>query len=132
MTPVSASTAMVLEAAALEDARVGVVHLLVADLRRLVGDVKAVGVLHDEFLGPHQTEAGPDFVAELGLDLVEILGQLAVGTQFGRDQGGDDLLMGRPQNPFLFGVVAGLEEDALGAFGSGRFAARFPAVAGRA
>ena len=76
-----------LQAAALKNARVGVIHFLVARLRGFVGGVEAVGVLHDEFLGAHEAEAGADFIAELGLDLVEILGQLAVGTQFAGHQG---------------------------------------------
>ena len=99
---------MALQAAALEDAGVGVKHFLVVRRRSLVGGVEGVGVLHDEFAGAHEAEAGADFIAELCLDLIEVLGQLAVGTQFAGHQGGDGFLVGRAQHPFLFGAVAGL------------------------
>ena len=106
MTPVSASTGNGLEAAALEDARVGVVHLLVARLRGFVGGVEAVGVLHDELLGAHQAEARADFIPELGLDLVEVLRHLPVGVDLAGDERGDDLLVRRAEHPFLLGAVA--------------------------
>ena len=57
--------------AALEDADVGVVHGLVADIGGFPACIEAVGILHAEFLGAHQAEAGPDLVPEFGLDLVE-------------------------------------------------------------
>ena len=63
-----------------EDARVGVIHLLVALLQTLEIGVERVGVLHRELARAHHAEARPDLVAELGLDLVEIDRQLAVAA----------------------------------------------------
>ena len=42
--------------------------------------VKAVGVFHDEFAAAHQAETRPDLITKLGLDLVQIERQLAVGA----------------------------------------------------
>ena len=57
--------------------------------------MEAVGVLHDEFAGPHHAEARPDLVTELELDLVEVDGQLTVAAQLATGDVGDDLLVGR-------------------------------------
>ena len=68
------------EPAAREDARVGVVHLLVLALRVVGVDVEGVRVLHDELAAAHEPEARAQLVAELGLDLVEVQRQLAVAS----------------------------------------------------
>ena len=44
--------------------------------------VKAVRILHDEFAATHEPKPRTTLVAELGLDLVKILGQLLVAAQF--------------------------------------------------
>ena len=44
--------------------------------------IKAVSVFHDELTTPHQAKAGATFVAEFGLNLVEVFGQLFVAAQF--------------------------------------------------
>src|ERR1017187_6969832 len=49
-----------LQSAPRKDARISVVHFLVADLGRLVAHVEAVGVLHDELAGAHEAEARAD------------------------------------------------------------------------
>ena len=85
------------QAAAAEDAVVGVVHPAVAGLGAGFIGVKAVGVLHDEFPPPDQSEAGPDLIPKLHLDLVEIEGQLPVGMHFFAHQVGDHFLMGGPE-----------------------------------
>jgi hypothetical protein len=36
------------------------------------GQMKAVGILHQELAGAHHAETRADFVAELGLDLVVV------------------------------------------------------------
>ena len=99
-----------LQTTALEDARVGIVHLAVAGGGRLVADIEAVGVLHDELARAHQTEARADFVAELDLDLVEIFRELAVGADLVGGERGDDLLVRGAEHPFALRVVAHLEE----------------------
>src|ERR1039458_10705277 len=53
-----------LQPAAREDARVGVIHFLVAGHRALVRGVERIRVLHDEFLRAHQSEARTYLVAE--------------------------------------------------------------------
>ena len=82
------------EARAGEDAPVGVAHRLVAPAARRLVEVEGVGVLHDELARPHDPEAGPDLIPELGLDLVEVEGKLAVAADLPADDVGDDLLVG--------------------------------------
>ncbi|MNC09092.1 hypothetical protein D3C75_567080 [compost metagenome] len=77
---------------------VGGVHLLVGIDQRLFVDVEGVGVLHQEFTATHHAETGAYFVAELGLDLVEVERQLLVAVHFVTDQGGDHLFVGRAQH----------------------------------
>ena len=55
---------------------VGLVHLLVAQIGTCLVRIKAVGILHDELPAPHHAETGPDLVAKLGLDLIEVFGKL--------------------------------------------------------
>ena len=74
--------------------------------------MERVAVLHDELAGPHQAEAGAYLVAELGLDVIEVAGQLAVAPDGGAEQLGDDFLLGRAQA--VVAVVAILEAQHLG------------------
>jgi len=60
------------EAATLEDAGVGCVHLIIGVLERVLAGMEGVGVLHQEFPGPHYTKAWPYLVPEFGLDLVVV------------------------------------------------------------
>jgi len=100
-----------LQAEAGEDARVRVVH--VAVLAFEVGSVgmEGIAVLHDEFAPAQDAEAGTALVAELGLDLVEVLRQPAVALQLAARQVGDDLLGGRLQHEVA--LVAVLEAQEL-------------------
>ncbi len=68
------------EAEALEDGRIGIVHLLVRNFETVLVDVERVRVFHDEFTRPHHAEARANLVAELGLNLVEIDRQLLVAA----------------------------------------------------
>ena len=70
-----------MQAKAIEDALVGLAHGLVADLRAVAVFVEGIRILHDELAATHQTKAGAAFVAELGLDLVDVLGQLLVALE---------------------------------------------------
>ena len=72
----------VLQPETVEDAAVGGRHHLVALFGTGLVAVKAVGVLHDELAPTHQAKTRAALVAELGLDLVEILGQLLVAAEF--------------------------------------------------
>jgi hypothetical protein len=89
-----------LQAAAGEERRVGALHPVIAHDRALVIRVEAVGVLHDELAGAHQAVARSDLVPELGADLIEILGQVAVAGDLGLHERRDDLLVGRPEDVF--------------------------------
>ena len=61
---------------------VGLCHDLVAGFGCCLVAVKRVSILHDELATTHQAKAWAALVAELGLDLVEVLGQLFVAAQF--------------------------------------------------
>ena len=83
------------EAETVEDAAVGVAHGLVALLGTLQIAVEAVGVLHGELTPAHQAKARAALVAELGLDLVEVLRQLLVTAKLLPGDVGDHLFAGR-------------------------------------
>jgi hypothetical protein len=84
----------VLQAQPIKDAAVGGEHPLVALAGSGLITVKGIGVLHRELAAAHQTEARAAFVAELGLDVIQILGQLLVAAQFLARDIGDDFLAG--------------------------------------
>ncbi len=84
-----------LQAQAVEDAAVGGVHRVVAAAGRVLVAVERVRVLHRELAAAHQAEARTALVAELGLDVVEVLGQLLVAAQLLARDVGDDLFGGR-------------------------------------
>ena len=82
-----------LEGHAAENLFVRFKHVPVAGVGARVVLVEGVGVLHQELAPAHQAEAGADFVAELGLNLVQVHGKLAVGAHFAAEKIGDDLLV---------------------------------------
>ena len=77
---------------------IGGLHRLVALDGALVGRVERVGIHHDKLARAHQAKARPDLVAELGRNLEEILGEVAVARDLGADERRDDLLVCRPQH----------------------------------
>ena len=77
-----------------EDGAVGGVHAPVCCLQRGLVGVERVGIFHDEFTGAHDAEAGPNFVPELGLNLVEVEGQLLVALYLPAPQRRDDFFVG--------------------------------------
>ena len=98
---------------AVENAAVGLGHDLVAGLGRVLVAVKAVRVLHDEFTTTHQAEAGAALVAELGLDLVKVFGQLLVALDFLAGDVGHHLFAGGLH--YVVAVVAVFDAKQLGA-----------------
>ena len=94
------------EAGAGEDAPVRVAHRLVAPLAARLVQVERVGVLHDEFARPHDAETGTHLVPELGLDLVQVEGELAVAPDLAADNVGDHLLVGRADAEVAFVAIA--------------------------
>jgi hypothetical protein len=99
------------QAAAAENADVGIIHFLIAALGAFVRNIEAVGILHDKFLGAHEAEPGPNLVTKLGLDLVKVLGELAIRIDLTGHNAGDDLFMSRPEDPFLFGPIPDFEQN---------------------
>ena len=91
--PTSDETATVSSPQALEDPGVGPVLRLVADVEAGVVEVAGVRVLHREFADADQSPARPRLVAELRLEVIELEGQLPVGTHDAAQQVGDDLLV---------------------------------------
>ena len=69
-------------------------HQLVSLLQGVRVQVERIGVLHEEFPGPHDAEPGTDLITELGLDLIEVDRQLFVAAQLVACQFGDDLFVG--------------------------------------
>ena len=138
MAPECASTGEVLQAAAVEDAAVGLVVLLVGGVEAGKVHVEGVGVLHDELAHAEQAALGAGLVAELGLHLVPDLRKLLVAAQLAARDHGHDFLVRHaeaevaleavleaehvvahdvPAAGFLpdFGGVQGGEEELLGA-----------------
>ena len=55
--------------------------------------MERVSIFHQEFAGTHDAETRTHFVAELGLDLIEVQRQLFVRAQLVTDQVGDHFFM---------------------------------------
>ena len=83
------------QAGARKDAAVGAIHVLIGCFERSVIEMEGIGILHQEFARPHDTEARTHLVAELGLDLIEVERQLLVAMNFVADEVGDGLFVGR-------------------------------------
>ena len=99
-----------LQRQALEDARVGLVHDLIEVVQAGFVDMEGIAVLHQKFARAHDAEARSDFVAELGLDLVETHRQLLVRAKLGAGEFGDHFLVGRAECIFATGPVVHLEQ----------------------
>jgi hypothetical protein len=94
-----------LEAQAREDARVRVVHRLVALLQAFEIGVERVRVLHREFTRAHHAEARADLVAELGLDLVKVERKLAVALHFPPHEVAEHLFRGGRVAELALGAI---------------------------
>src|SRR6185369_15726997 len=103
MRPVPANGACVgldspeFQTAALEDPTIRLIHLFVGDVSTLFVCVEGVSILHDELAAAHQTEAGPDLVAKLGLYLVKIERHLPVAAHFATHDVRDYLFVRRSE-----------------------------------
>ena len=82
-------------AAALEHARVGVIHLAVGDVQPVEVSVEGVEVLHRELPQADEAAARAGLIAELLLYLVDQEGEVAVGADVPFEQLYDDLLVRR-------------------------------------
>ena len=87
----------VLQAAAIEDAAIGVVVFLIRHVQAGGIHIERVRVLHDELADAHQPALGPRLVAEFSLDLVPDLRKMLVAAQFAARQDGHDFLVRHAQ-----------------------------------
>ncbi len=55
---------------AVKDAAIRLIHLLITLVQRRLVRMKTVGIHHQKFLTPDNPEPGPEFITELGLNLV--------------------------------------------------------------
>jgi hypothetical protein len=117
-------------AAALEDAAIGAVHLRIGAGEVGLVAMERVGVLHHELAAADEPAAGARLVAELGLDLVEHDGQLAVGLQGAAREVGDDLLVGGAQAEDALVAVGDADELGPPLLGAAAFAPQFLGVQG--
>ena len=69
-----------LEAHAGEDPQIGNEHALIGTARRCFVDIEGIGVLHQKLAAAHHAEPRPLLVAELPLDVIEDLRQLAIAV----------------------------------------------------
>ncbi len=88
------------------DILVGLEHPVVATGEPFFIGIKAVEVLHGELADPEQAGSGAGLVAELGLNLVEEQGQVAVAPDILADQLGNNLFVGRPETQVAVSTVA--------------------------
>ena len=101
------------QAQPLEDAGVGLVMGLIGGVQPGLVGIERVGVLHDELAHPDQAAARSWLVTELGLEVVDDGGQLAVALDQVAQQVGDHLLVGHGQHHVPAAAV--LESNQLGA-----------------
>ena len=81
---------------ALEGAHIRQHHRAIADHRAGIVEIERIRVLHQELAPAHHAEARPHLVAELPLDVIKDLRQLAIRMHRLAEQVGDHLLVGRP------------------------------------
>ena len=90
----------VFEAEPREYPAIGLIHLFIGLGQRGLVQMKRIGVFHEEFARAHDAEARSYLVAELGLDLIKVHGQLFVAADLAPREVGDDLFMGRAEAEF--------------------------------
>src|SRR5437868_12303760 len=95
-----------LDAHPLERAQISEHLLVIALPRASLIKIEAVSVLHQELSSAHHSEARPNLVPELPLDVVERARQVAVALHFVAEQRGDHLLVGRTVEHLAFVTVA--------------------------
>ena len=86
-----------IQAAAREDARIGIVFILIALVQAFFVDVEGISIFHDELTAAHEAETRADFVAVFILHLPQRDGHLLVRAQFIADQGRNQFFVCRPE-----------------------------------
>ena len=82
-----------LEAAALADVRVRLLHVVVGLLQGLLRGIEGIAVLHDELAAAHEAEARAHLVAELVLNLIQVNRKLLIALELVLDEVGHGLLV---------------------------------------
>ena len=85
-----------LQAEAGEGVQIGHEHAVVGSAGGSLVDIEGIGVLHQELPPAHHPEPGAALVAELPLDVVEVLRQVLVALHVGPEDFGDHLFGGGP------------------------------------
>ena len=95
---------------AAEDFTVSGVHRIVGFLQRFLRSMERVRIFHQEFAGAHHAETRTHFVAEFGLDLIEVQRQLLIGVQLVADQVGDDLFVGWAEDERTIATIGNAQQ----------------------
>ena len=62
--------------------------------------MKGIGIFHAEFSGAHDTKAWTTLIAKLGLNLIEVGGQLFIAVNFIANNIGDHFFVSRAETEF--------------------------------
>ena len=84
-----------IQAQALKNSRLGVIHDVVTALHILCTDIEGVRILHDEFARSHHPKTRPNLITELGLYLIEVEWQLSIAANFAASEDANHFFMGR-------------------------------------
>ena len=99
-----------LHAAARKDIQVSLIDARVIGVQALHVGVKAVAIFHDELAHAHQAPTGTRLVAELGLNLIDHQGELAVGIDLLACQSRHALLMRHGKHHVVPGAILEAQE----------------------
>ena len=84
-----------LQAHAVERPQIGDEHPVIGFARLFLVDIERIGILHQELAGTHRSEARPDLITELQLDMIEVQRQIAIRPHIAAEDVGDHFLIGR-------------------------------------
>ena len=98
-----------LQAHARKGPQIGQEHLPIGMLRGFLGQIKGIGVLHQEFAPAHHAETWAHFIAEFPLDVIKVARQIAIGFGELLEDIGDHFLIGRAEQHFAFMPVTNAE-----------------------
>ena len=73
--------------------------------------MERIAVFHDKFATAHQSKSGANFVTKLRLNLIEMLGQLTIGTDCIPRDRRDYFLMGWSQTHLSIGAIGQGKHD---------------------
>ncbi len=122
---------LVREAAALEDAAIGLAVLLVGAIEAGLVEIEGIGILHEELAHAQQAALGAGLVAELGLDLIPDLRKLLVAAELAAGDRGHDFLVGHAEAKLALEAVAQAEHGVAHGVPAAGFLPEFGGVEGR-